>query len=393
MARPHIALIAASFLLAAGIAGCSVGDESSTPPQVGVQSEDEDATTKLGFPSSATKNTIRVGGSDPVANAAAVASIVFPATDEASRPTAVVLVEKDDWQGAVTAAVLTANPIGAPILLTDGDELDPVTEDTLDRLDPRGSDLADDKDAIRIGDAPARPDGVETAIIKGDDPYERAAAIDTFSSSAKGKPSANVVVASGEDAAFAMPAAAWAAFSGDSVLLTRRNALPAPTAKALREHEKPNIYVLGPETVISEEVEKDLAELGRVRRIEGPTPVQNAIAFARFEDSRTGFGWGVVVPGYNFSVASAERSGDAAAGATLATKGVFAPLVLTDRADRLPEPLEEYFLSVQPGYEDDPGQAVYNRVWILGDEDALSVEAQARLDEITELIPVQTQAP
>jgi hypothetical protein len=190
-----------------------------------------------------------------------------------------------------------------------------------------------------------------------------------------------------------MPAAAWAAFSGDTVLLTRRDALPAATTKALREHEKPNIYVLGPETVISAEVEKELGKLGRVRRVEGPTPVQNAIAFARFEDRRTGFGWGVVVPGYNFSVASSDRPGDAAAAATLATKGVFAPVVLTDRADRLPEPLEEYFLSVQPGYEDDPGQAVYNRVWILGDEEALSVDAQARLDEITELIPVQTQAP
>ena len=48
---------------------------------------------------------------------------------------------------------------------------------------------------------------------------------------------------------------------------------------------------------------------------------------------------------------------------------------------------------VQPGYEDDPGQAVYNRVWILGDEEALSVQAQARLDQITELIPVQVNAP
>jgi hypothetical protein len=177
------------------------------------------------------------------------------------------------------------------------------------------------------------------------------------------------------------------------VLLTRRNAVPKPTTDALREHEKPNIYLLGPERVISQDVEKELGKLGRVRRIEGNTPVDNAIAFARFEDPRTDFGWGVVVPGYNFSLASAERPGDAAAAATFATKGVFAPLVLTDRADELPEPLEDYFLSVQPGYEDDPGQAVYNRVWILGDEDAFSVDAQSRLDQITELIPVQTQAP
>jgi hypothetical protein len=72
---------------------------------------------------------------------------------------------------------------------------------------------------------------------------------------------------------------------------------------------------------------------------------------------------------------------------------VFAPLLLTDDADQLPRPLESYLLSVQPGYEDDPGQAVYNRVWILGDDKAISVEQQARIDTATELIPVQATSP
>jgi hypothetical protein len=50
-------------------------------------------------------------------------------------------------------------------------------------------------------------------------------------------------------------------------------------------------------------------------------------------------------------------------------------------------------LSVQPGYENDPGEAVYNRAWILGDEEAISIPQQARIDRITELIPVQARAP
>jgi hypothetical protein len=228
-------------------------------------------------------------------------------------------------------------------------------------------------------------------VIEGKDPYERAAAIDRFFSAAKGKPSKNVVVASGEQAEFAMPAAAWAARSGDSVLLTRRSSVPAPITKALREHEKPNIFVLGPERVISKAVARELGKLGKVRRIQGATPVENAIAFARYE--RGDFGWGVVVPGFNFTVAGTSRPLDAAASAALATKGVFAPLLLTDRADALPRALETYLLSVQPGFEDDPGQAVYNRVWILGDDKQVSVGAQARLDQITELIPVQANAP
>ena len=388
LARSHAAIALAA---AASLAGCSVGEGDDRPPQLGTRSGDEDAAAKLGFPSTATKNTIRVGGGDAAADAAGVAGAVFPGTTDAGRPTAVVLVDKDDWQAGVTAAALTARPIGAPLLISDGDELPPVSADTLDRLKPKGSDLSKDAQVIRIGDEPPRPSGYKTAVIEGKDPYERAAAIDRFFSAAKGKPSKNVVVASSEQAEFAMPAAAWAARSGDSVLLTRRGSVPAPITKALREHEKPNIFVLGPERVISKAVAKELGKLGKVRRIQGATPVENAIAFARYE--RGDFGWGVVVPGFNFTVAGTSRPLDAAASAALATKGVFAPLLLTDRADALPRALETYLLSVQPGFEDDPGQAVYNRVWILGDDKQVSVGAQARLHQITELIPVQANAP
>ena len=384
-------LTLAATLSLLALSGCSLGDEPSKPPQLGTRSGDEDAVAKLGFPSTATKNTIRVGGGDAATDAAGVASAVFPGTSDSARPTAVVLVDKDDWQAGVTASVLAARPIGAPLLISDGDELSSVSKDTLGRLKPKGSDLSKDAQVIRIGDEPARPSGFKTAVIEGRDPYERAAAIDRFFSAAKGKPSADVVVASGERAEFAMPAAAWAARSGDSVLLTRRSSLPAPTIKALKEHKRPNIFILGPKTVISPKVERELGKLGKVNRIQGTTPVENAIAFARYE--RGGFGWGVVVPGYNLTLAGTSRPLDAAASAALATKGVFAPLLLTDEAAELPRALEAYLLSIQPGFEDDPGQAVYNRVWILGDDKQVSVPTQARLDQITELVPVQPNAP
>jgi hypothetical protein len=384
------------LLVLAVIPGCSLGDEPSTPPQLGPSSGDEEAATKLGFPASATKNTLRVGGGDPAADAAGVANAVFPGTSTATRPTAVVLVDSKDWQAAVTASVLTANPIGAPLLLSDGDELPAVTADTLERLRPKGSDLSKDAQVIRIGDAPARPDGLKAAVIEGKDPYARAASIDRFFSAARGRPSSNVIVASGEQAQYAMPAGAWAARSGDSVLLTRKDELPEETRKALAEHEKPRIFVLGPEKVISDEVVDDLRKLGRVKRAykdEPTTPVENSIEFARYEDDRSDFGWGVTVPGHNFTVANSSRPLDAAAAASLATKGVYAPLLLTDQSRALPRALEAYFLSVQPGFDADPGDAVYNRVWILGDEDQLSVGAQARLDQITELIPVEANTP
>ena len=387
-------LLALSLVLPLTLAGCSLGDEDPPPPQVGVKAEDEQAAETLDFPASATRNTVRVGGVDAVADAAGVANALFPATGDSNRPTAVVLVDQEDWVSGIAASVLTGPPIGAPILLSDGAELPAATEDTLERLDPKGSDLSKDAQVIRIGPDVARPEGFRPALIQGDNPYERAAAIDRFFSAARGKPSNDVLLYSGEQPEWAMPAAAWAARSGDSVLPVRADSVPAPILGAIRGHERPNVFVLGPERVISERVVRRLEGKGPARtveRIEGPTPVENAIAFARYE--KGDFGWGVVVPGYNFALANVSRPLDAAAAAALATRGVFAPLLLTDDSARLPKPLEDYFLSVQPGYEDDPSEAVYNRAWILGDDDAVSVEEQAQVDAITELIPVQATAP
>jgi hypothetical protein len=382
----------ATLLAALALAGCSLGDEDPQPGRPGASASDEQAAEKLGFPGTATRNTVRVAGADATADAAGVASALFPATSDVNRPTAVVMVDKDDWQSAVAAAVLAGPPIGAPMLLSDGSAVPAVTADALDRMKPRGSDLSKDAQVIRIGDGVARPDGYKTAVVEGSDAYERAAAVDRFFSAARGRPSRDVVVYSGEEAAWAMPAAAWAARSGDAALPVKRDGLPDPIRRALREHDKPNVYVLGSTEVISERAVGQLRGLAAtVRRIGGATPVDSAIAFARYRQGD--FGWGVEVPGFNFTVASTSRPLDVAAAAPLGSRGVFAPLLVTNRADRLPGPLEDYFLSVQPGYEQDPGQAVYNRVWVLGDDDVISLDAQAQLDRVTELIPVQATPP
>ena len=55
----------------------------------------------------------------------------------------------------------------------------------------------------------------------------------------------------------------------------------------------------------------------------------------------------------------------------------------------LPRPLQEYLLDVQPGYDDDPVRGVYNHGWIVGDEKAISVDVQSRIDALLEIQPVQ----
>src|SRR5439155_11215564 len=128
-----------------------------------------------------------------------------------------------------------------------------------------------------------------------------------FFTAVKGGPSKTVVVTTGEKAEFAIPAAPWAAKTGDSVLFVRRDSVPAPTAKALRAHQRPQIFLLGPTSAIGKGVARDLAKLGKVRRVEGPTPVQNAIAFAKSSHV-----WGANVPGRNYSLAHTDHPLDAA---------------------------------------------------------------------------------
>jgi hypothetical protein len=120
-----------------------------------------------------------------------------------------------------------------------------------------------------------------------------------------------------------------------------------------------------------------------VHRVGGKNPVTNAIALARYVDGD--FGWNINDPGHGFVVARSDRPLDAAAAAALSGSGTWGPLLLTDSADRLPGGLRGYMLDVKPGYEEDPTRAVYNHVWVVGDQGAIGVAEQAALDQLAEL--------
>jgi hypothetical protein len=127
-----------------------------------------------------------------------------------------------------------------------------------------------------------------------------------------------------------------------------------------------------------------------VTRIAGKDPVANSIAFARFVDGR--FGWGVVDPGHGLVFASADRPLDAAAAAPLSSSGTYGPLLLVTPG-ALPTSLVQYLLDIQPGYERDPVRGVYNHGWLIGDEKAISLQDQARIDSLLEIVPVTASPP
>lgn len=392
-----LVLVALVFLVAAVLGGGGSNKHEEKPAPAPTQAPAEpaaeeeqtpaaEAADELGYPSFATNNTTRVGGSDPATTAAGVALAVFPSAKVAQRPTAVTLVDEDDWQGAVAASVLMSAPVRAPLLVTaDGDLPDPTAQ-ALDTLSPQGSSATDEAQAFVVGSA-AAPDDLRTTEIKTNSPAKLAVEIAELRDELFKAAPAHIVIAPEEDSAFAIPAAAWAARSGDPVLFSGREKLPGATANQLRSAAKVPVFILGPSAAISSDVVREVAKIGNpVRRVAAEDPVANAIALARY--SSGDFGWNVNDPGHGLVVARSDDPIDAAIAAPLSASGTWGPLLLTDDAATLPKALREYLLDIKPGYTTDPTRAFYNHVWVIGDQEAIDVNQQAEIDQLAELAKI-----
>jgi hypothetical protein len=346
------------------------------------------AAQELGFPEFATKNTTRVAGADPVATAAGVALAVYPSTGGVEGPDAVSLVDSSDWQSGIAAASLTAQPVSAPILLSTGNSLPTLTQDALTALGPAGSAATQGTQVFRIGDA-ASPSGVDVQHVTGSDPAAIAAQIDALRQKLTGAKPDDVLLVSSSEPQYSMPAASWAARSGDPVLFVNKDSVPKPTIEALKRDKGANVYALGPPSAISD---KALTNAGsatsNVVRIGDTDPVANAIDFARY--SNGSFGWNITDPGHGLVIASDKDPMDAAAAAPLSASGTWGPLLVTDDAAQVPESLRGFLLDIKPGYVDDPTRAVYNHVWIIGDQTTISVGFQAQVDDLAEVAPVRS---
>jgi hypothetical protein len=390
----------AALLTCGALAGCNGSSvlNRSNGPTSGVQSKTRQAAQKLGFPAFATKNTTRVAGADPIADAAGVALAVFPSAGAGTHPGAVTLAPTDDWQAAIASASLMAAPVRAPILLSGSSSLPSATADALSALAPSGSGAAGGAQIIRIGNV-ATPGGLRAAAISGKDPYALAAGIDRFAAAVRGKTSTNVLIASGEDPAYSMPAAGWAAESGEPVLFVSSSGIPEPTRQALLSHQSPRIYVLGPPSVIPDRVLAQLSRYGTVKRVGASDPGANSVAFAAYRDPPCAygqpcahipgsFGWAIRSPGHGYVLLNAHRPLDAAAAAPLSASGDYGPQLLIDSPSKLPTSVLNFFLDyATPGYtQEGPTAAVYNHGWVIGDRTAVSDAVQAELDSLLEVV-------
>ncbi len=386
-----VALLAAAGVLAATQLGGDEDGEAAPAPEVFVdQAESPSQPAELGFPAFATRNTTRVGGLTSIASAAGVALATFPSGGVVKGPEAVTLVDSEDWASGIAAASLVADPVGAPILYTEGGAFNELTAGALTALAPSGGPATDGAQAFKIGDA-AEANGLDNRAVDGASAAEIAVEVLELREKLTSSEPEHLLVTTSDDPEFAMPAAAWAARSGDPVLFAQADSVPTVTIKAIERLEDVPVYVLGPESAISNAALKELESASKgevVRAAAEKDPVTNAVAFARFIDGN--FGWNINDPGHGFVIANSSRPADAGAAAALSGTGKWGPLLLTDDAAQAPPALEGYLLDLKPGYQDDPTRAVYNHIWVIGDEEALSVDAQVELDEIAEVARIES---
>ncbi len=350
-----------------------------------------------------TRNTTRLGGSDAIADAAAVARAVYPGLTTATRPQAVALVDSGNWPAALAASSLAGAPIGAPILFSEGGSLPDITRQTIEAMHPVGSTGLGGAQVISIGGA-AAPQGLVNRPVAAGEAAQTAAGIEQVLLAADGHhpPKAAIVLPSNAPPAMLMPAAGLAAESAVPILFASAAGVPAPTRSALAALGRPAIYVIDSDA-LGAAATGQLRALGTVTSVSAGAPPgatgeaeasDNAIAVARFTNGT--FGWGVKEPGHGLVLANSSRPLDGPAAARLSATGDYGPLLLLESAAAIPPALATYLTNIQPAYTSapqfQPVRGVYNHGWLIGDESAISAVTQAEIDALLQISPRRPSA-
>jgi len=298
------------------------------------------------------KNVARITGASPGdVESSAILATYPPSGDR--RPNGWIIVRRDSWPDAVLAAQFAAGPNNAAILPVSPDFTPTPAKDLLVRIKPEGFPLSQGIQALIFGKVSKDVVGdlsflkLKAAQLSAGTPAELSAKLVPYRGGFAHAYSGQILVVSDQDRDYALAAGAWSAYSGDTVAFVKRDRVPKATAGLLVQRsklkaEKPTIYLLGPSSVISESVASQLRAYGEVKRIAGTDAVTTAVAFARYRDPKTGFGWGLAHGPANISLINMHNWGNALGAFQFAAAGPQAPLLLTSQSEGLPAPVLQY---------------------------------------------------
>ncbi|PGZ08559.1 ArsR family transcriptional regulator [Bacillus cereus] len=336
------------------------------------------------------KNVTRLNTNDPLKMAVLTSQTIWPATHKENQPGAVILVPVSDWQLGIVSADLIHHPNNGPILFIEKEKVPEMTLKEIKRLNPLGT--KDGAQIMVMGDVGAavleQLKDYKVKQIKETDPATFAKDVDKEYADITGSYPNSVIIGSSEEEGrlYTTPAVNWISHMPEPLLYTEKDKVPEATIEALKmRKDEANIYVLGPEKIVSKEVEKELSKYGKVTRISGETPTENSIAFAKFKDEKTKFGWGFTKPGHGLSFVSSITPDLAVAGAPFSHMGKHAPVILLEEG-KASQPVYDFLATIQPKFKDDPTIGPYNHGFLLGNTENISFETQGILDERLEIV-------
>ena len=383
MGRACLALAVAA-LAAAG--GCGGGDDpapraSLTPPAA----KSPPAGAQFG------RNVARVPGIHPADVAGAAIMAAFP-QERGVRPGGLVLVRRDSWRELVLAAQFAADPVDAAVLPIERGYLPAAAVDLAYRLKPTGFRKAKGLEALILGEVgddvllDLQDAKLKLSQLKGMPAPQLSAELVPYRSGFAGRHTSSVLIVSArdEDRGYALPAAAWSAFSGDTIAFVDGDRIPQATRDLLVQREKlrlekPTMYVIGPPSVVSDAVYEELRAYGKVRRVAGRDAPETAVALARYRDRSTGFGWGMLEAPASLGLVNPRDWANGVGAFAFAARGPSAPLLLTDADGGLPRSVRSYLKELR-GREP-------NQLFAFGSDRSLPTPLLSELDALLERGP------
>lgn len=312
-----------------------------------------------------TKDTTRFPANDSSQLSAYTARAARPPGSNASYDS-VVRVPEDDWRTALAASRLRA---ASDAIVLSGDASVPGD-----------------------GNATDGAGNASTIQLSGGEPAQTAARIATWGDDSDDVSPNNVILVSSESAEWALPAAAWSAYSGDPILYAGEDGVPDATRQAIEELNASHAYVLAPPELIGEDALSGLDV--EWTRVAGATPQDHAVELAKFRDESRDFGWRIddrdKVGYYNSMLVNPDRPGHAVASANLQW-GKAGPLLLVREDGTLPAITENYLWRTQSSWFSTPAEGPFNHVFVLGELDQVSWVSQTRSDYAVEITPYRLQ--
>ncbi|SHJ92517.1 Putative cell wall binding repeat 2 [Clostridium cavendishii DSM 21758] len=337
-----------------------------------------------------TANTTRILGETPFKFNNYVTKLLYPTPKVGWRPNAVILVPLTSYHYGLLASPVIHFPINAPLIFTNKDYLLQENFDEIIRLSPTGKNVP--AQVLIVGpistviEVQLLNSGLSVTRITGNDPIIAATEAMEFRysiPSASMEGNKNLMIVSAENFKEAIPAAYFSAHMGVPILFTYKNKLPEATKQKLIKYNDKNVFIIGSELIISNEVLNEIKDIvkGYVDRIDGNTPYDVAVNFSKYYSDEGMFGWNINEKnGWAFCFGNPDNWVYNLSSCIFAHIGKHSPLLYVEGA-KIPRVTNDYILTLKPPQKEPP-KPPFMHGYILGNYYQIPEEMQFYIEQL-----------